>query len=44
MSVEVRREEVGVWSDGVEGRGDVIVDIILMRRVDQVWRCDDVER
>lgn len=42
--MEVRREEVGVWSDGVEGRGDVIVDIILMRRVDQVWRCDDVER
>lgn len=28
MSVEVRREELGVWRDGVDGRGEVIVDMV----------------
>ena len=30
VSVEARREEVGVWREGVVGRGDVIVDIELV--------------
>jgi len=31
VSVEVRREEVGVWREGVDGRGEVIVDMVFRR-------------
>lgn len=45
MSVEVRREELGVWREGVEGRGDVIVDITVQEKKGEElkdWRCGKI--
>ncbi len=38
VSNEVRRDELGVWREGVEGRGEVMVDILGVENVE--WWSD----